>query len=60
LATLLCLLLVIEKVFLLYLNKKQRYELQWIWAIDLMENWFCIWDELANPNNGINLVPNPL
>jgi hypothetical protein len=25
-----------------------------------MENWFCIWDDLANPNNGLNLVPNPL
>jgi hypothetical protein len=25
-----------------------------------MESWFCIWDDLANPNNGLNLVPNPL
>jgi hypothetical protein len=34
-----------------------------------MESWFCIWDDLlrlfaiarvSNPNNGLNLVPNPL
>jgi hypothetical protein len=25
-----------------------------------MEKWFCIWDDLANPKNGLNLVPNPL
>jgi len=24
-----------------------------------MGSWFCIWDDLANPNNGLNLVPNP-
>ena len=29
-----------------------------IWAIGLMESWFCIWGDLVNPNNGINLVPN--
>ena len=29
-------------------------------AIDLMESWFCIWDDLANPKTGPNLVPNPL
>ncbi len=34
--------------------------LQRIWAIGLMESWFCIWDDLANPKNGLNLVPNPL
>jgi len=34
--------------------------LQRIWAIGLMESWFCIWDDLANPKTGINLVPNPL
>jgi hypothetical protein len=26
----------------------------------LMESWFCIWDDLANTDNGLNLVPNPL
>ena len=26
----------------------------------LMESWFCICNDLANPNNGLNLVPNPL
>jgi hypothetical protein len=25
-----------------------------------MEKWFCICNDLANPNNGLNLVPNPL
>jgi hypothetical protein len=25
-----------------------------------MESWFCIWDDLANPKIGLNLVPNPL
>jgi hypothetical protein len=25
--------------------------LQRIWAFGLMERWFCIWDDLANPNN---------
>jgi len=34
--------------------------LQRIWAFGLMERWFCIWDDLANPKNGLNLVPNPL
>jgi hypothetical protein len=23
-----------------------------------MEKWFCIWNDLANPKNGLNLVPN--
>ncbi|MDR6846607.1 hypothetical protein [Flavobacterium granuli] len=32
--------------------------LQRIWAIGLIGSWFCIWDDLANPNNGFNLVPN--
>jgi len=26
----------------------------------LMESWFCIWSDLANPKIGLNLVPNPL
>jgi hypothetical protein len=26
----------------------------------LKENWFFIWDDLANPKIGLNLVPNPL
>ena len=34
--------------------------LQRIWALGLMERWFCIWDDLANPKIGLNLVPNPL
>ena len=34
--------------------------LQEIWALGLMEIWFCIWDDLANPKIGLNLVPNPL
>jgi len=29
-------------------------------AIGLMESWFCIWDDLGNPKNGLNLVSNPL
>ena len=32
--------------------------LQQIWAIALMENWFCIWDDLKSLNNGLNLVLN--
>ena len=24
----------------------------------LNESWFCIWDDLANPNNEVNLVLN--
>ena len=27
-------------------------------AIDFMESWFCIWDDLVNPKTGLNLVPN--
>jgi len=34
--------------------------LQRIWAIGLMESWFCIWDDFANPKIELNLVPNPL
>ncbi|HFG0577264.1 hypothetical protein [Flavobacterium psychrophilum] len=30
------------------------------WAFGLMESWFCIWDDLANPKIGLNLIPNPL
>jgi hypothetical protein len=37
-----------------------QHTLQRIWAIGLMENWFCTWDDLANPKNRLNLVPNPL
>lgn len=34
------------------LNKKTTHNSnQRIWAIDLMERWFCIWDDLANPKN---------
>jgi len=39
-------------------NRQQP--LQRIWALGLMEIWFCIWDDLANPKIGLNLVPNPL
>ncbi|MFV8467376.1 hypothetical protein [Flavobacterium sp. LB1P62] len=35
-----------------------QHLLQLIWAIGLMGKWFCIWDDLANPNNGLNLTPN--
>ncbi|MFE3849453.1 hypothetical protein ACFX5D_15955, partial [Flavobacterium sp. LB3P45] len=31
--------------------------LQLIWAIGQMAKWFCIWDDLANPKIGLNLVP---
>jgi len=31
-----------------------------IWVIGLMKSWFCIWNDLANPKNGLNLVQNPL
>ena len=54
-----------------YLRKVQNHQvdateglvqqlLQRIWAIGLIERWFCTWDDLANPNNWLNLVPNPL
>jgi len=44
------------------LNRKSYYQrmLQRIWAYGLMESWFCIWEYLANPKIGLNLVPNPL
>ena len=38
----------------------RQQPLQRIWAIGLMESWFCTWDDLANPKIGFNLVPNPL
>jgi len=28
--------------------------------MSLIKSWFSIWDDLANPKNGLNLVPNPL
>ncbi|WP_124019284.1 hypothetical protein [Flavobacterium sp. A45] len=34
--------------------------LQRILAFGLMGKWSCIWDDLANPNIGLNLIPNPL
>jgi hypothetical protein len=34
--------------------KKPEQLLQLIWVIGLMESWFCIWDDLANPKNGLN------
>jgi hypothetical protein len=37
-----------------------QHTLQAIWAFGLMERWFCIWDDLANPKIGLNLVPNCL
>jgi hypothetical protein len=44
------------------INKKAiaQHTLQRIWAFGLMESWFCIWEYLANPKIGLNLVPNPL
>jgi len=41
-------------------NNCLQQPLQLICAFGLMKDWFCIWDDLANPNNGLNLVPNPL
>jgi hypothetical protein len=41
-------------------HERHTQLLQRIWAIDLMESWFCIWDDLANPKIGLNLVPNTL
>ena len=29
-------------------------------TIGLIESWFCIWDDLANLNNGLALVPKSL
>jgi hypothetical protein len=40
-------------------NKAYTKQLQRTWVIDLMESWFCIWNDLVNPNNGLNLVINP-
>jgi hypothetical protein len=37
-----------------------QHTLQAIWALGLMEKLVCIWEDLANPNNGLNLVPNCL
>ncbi|PJJ07733.1 hypothetical protein CLU83_0933 [Flavobacterium sp. 1] len=37
-----------------------QHTLQAIWVLGLMERWFCIWDDLANPKIGLNLVPNCL
>jgi hypothetical protein len=28
--------------------------------LGLMERWFCIWDDLANPKIGLNLVQKPV
>ena len=41
-------------------NTNAQQPLQRIWALGLMKKWFCIWDDLANPKIGLNLVPNPL
>ncbi len=37
-----------------------QHTLQASWGFGLMERWFCIWDDLANPKNRLNLVLNPL
>ena len=42
------------------LKGNRQQPLQRIWAFGLMEKWSCIWDDLANPKIGLNLVPNPL
>jgi hypothetical protein len=41
-------------------NNYRQQPLQRIWAFGFRGNWFCTWDDLANPNIGFNLVPNPL
>ena len=41
-------------------NTNAQQPLQRIWALGLMKSWSCIWDNLANPKIGLNLVPNPL
>ena len=47
-----------------YFAQKGKYwlqqPLQRIWAIGLIESWFCICDDLANQKIGLNLIPNPL
>ena len=54
-----------------YLRKVQNHQvaateglvqqlLQRIWAIGLIESWFCIWEYLANPKLMLYLTPNPL
>jgi len=35
-------------------------QLQQIWVMGITQSCFCIWDDLANPKNGLNLVPDPL
>jgi hypothetical protein len=34
--------------------------LQAIWGFGLIEKWFCVWDDFANPKNRLSLVPNCL
>jgi hypothetical protein len=34
--------------------------LERIWALGLMKRWFCIWDDLANPKIGLNIIINPM
>lgn len=41
-------------------NKSQQvHTLQAIWAISFIYKGYCIWDDLANPKNRFNLVPDP-
>jgi len=51
--------MVINKHFALNICITQQ-QLQRIWALGLIEKWFCIWDDLENPKIGLNLIPNPL
>ncbi len=37
-----------------------QHTLQAIWGFGLMEKLVLYLEDLANPNNGLNLVPNPL
>jgi hypothetical protein len=41
----------LDKIKLTEIKQKISHQqlLQRIWAIGLMESWFCIWDDLANP-----------
>lgn len=41
-------------------NKKQHITATTDLGNGIMESWFCIWNDLANPNNELNLVPNQL
>jgi hypothetical protein len=39
-------------------NNYRQHTLQAIWGFGLMEKLVVYLEDLANPNNGLNLVPN--